>query len=31
MGLNLEADYQGSHMIVHLLMVECAKFHEYND
>jgi hypothetical protein len=31
MGLNLEAHYQGSQMIVGLVMAECAKLDEYND
>jgi hypothetical protein len=31
MGLNLEAHYQGSQVIVSLVMVECAKPGEYND
>jgi hypothetical protein len=31
MGLNLEAQYQGSQVIVGLVMVECAKPDEYND
>jgi hypothetical protein len=31
MGLNLEAHYQGSQMIVGFMMVECAKLDEYND
>ncbi len=31
MGLNLEAHYQGSQMIVGFVMAECAKLDEYND
>jgi hypothetical protein len=31
MGWNLEAHYEGSQVIVGLVMVECAKFDEYND
>jgi hypothetical protein len=31
MGLNLEAHYQGSQMIVGLVMTKCAKLDEYND
>jgi hypothetical protein len=31
MGLNLEAHYQGSQVIVSLVMEKCAKPNEYND
>jgi hypothetical protein len=31
MGLNLEAYYQSSQMIVGLVAVECAKLDEYSD
>jgi hypothetical protein len=31
MGLNLEAHYQDSQVIVGLVMAECAKLNEYND
>jgi hypothetical protein len=31
MGLNLEAHYQGSQVIVGLVTIECAKLNEYND
>jgi len=31
MGLNLEAHYQGSQVIVGLVIAECAKPDEYND
>ncbi len=31
MGLNLEAHYQASQVIMGLVMVECAKPNEYND
>jgi hypothetical protein len=31
MGLNLEAHYQGSQVIVGLVMAEHAKLDEYND
>jgi hypothetical protein len=31
MGLNLEAHYQGSRVIMGSVMEECAKLDEYND
>jgi hypothetical protein len=31
MGLNMEAHYQGSQVIMGLVMVECAKLNKYND
>jgi hypothetical protein len=31
MGLNMEACYQGSQVIMGLVMAECAKPNEYND
>jgi hypothetical protein len=31
MGLNLEAHYQGSQVIVGLVTIDCAKPNEYND
>jgi hypothetical protein len=30
MGLDLEAHYQGSQVIVGLVIIECAKLDEYN-
>jgi hypothetical protein len=31
MGLNLETHYQGSQVIMGLVMGECIKINEYND
>ncbi len=31
MGLYMKAHYQGSHVIMSLVMTECAKPNEYND
>jgi hypothetical protein len=31
MGLNLEAHYQGSQVIMGLVTIKCVKLNEYND